>query len=92
MGERVVTVNDVLDGPTVLDISCLDRPYLSGFVQKLQTPGGVVYFLPQHRGMPIASPAVFEQIGAGSAMACGASPRPITSRWCGLDAMTARSR
>jgi hypothetical protein len=64
MGERVVTVNDVLDGHTVLDISCLDRLYLSGFVQKLQTPGGVVYFLHQHRGMPIASPAVFEQIGS----------------------------
>jgi hypothetical protein len=64
MGERVVTINDVLDGHTVLDISCLDRLYLSGFVQKLQTPGGVVFFLHQHRGMPIASPAVFEQIGS----------------------------
>jgi hypothetical protein len=64
MGERVVTVNEVLDGHTVLDISCLDRLYLSGFVQKLQTPGGVVYFLHEHRGMPIASPAVFEQIGS----------------------------
>lgn len=63
MGERVVTVNDVLDGHTVLDISCLDRLYLSGFVQSLQTPGGVVYFLHEVRGMPIASPAVFEQIG-----------------------------
>jgi len=33
---RVVTVNDVLDGHTVLDVSCLDRLYLSGFVQRLQ--------------------------------------------------------
>jgi hypothetical protein len=64
MGERVVTVNDVLDGHTVLDLSCLDRLYLSGFVQKLQTPGGVVYFLHEHRGMPIPSPAVFDQIGS----------------------------
>jgi hypothetical protein len=39
-GSRVLTVNDVLDGHTVLDLSCLDRLYLSGFVQKLQTPGG----------------------------------------------------
>ncbi len=62
-GLRVTTVNDVLDGHTVLDIQCLDRLYLSGFVQSLQTPGGVVYFLHEHRGMPIASPAVFEQIG-----------------------------
>jgi hypothetical protein len=63
-GSRVVTVNDVLDGHTVLNVSCLDRLYLSGFVQSLQTPGGVVYFLREHLGMPIASPAVFEQIGA----------------------------
>jgi hypothetical protein len=64
VGSGVVTVNDVLDGHTVLDLSCLDRLYLSGFVQRLQTSGGVVYFLHEHRGMPIASPAVFEQIGA----------------------------
>ena len=63
-GSRVVTVNDVLDGHVVLDLSCLDRLYLSGFVQRLQTSGGVVYFLREHRGMPIASPAIFEQIGA----------------------------
>jgi len=64
MGERVVTINDVRDGHTVLDISWLDRLYLSAFVQKLQTPGGVVFFLHEHRGMPIASPAVFDQIGS----------------------------
>jgi hypothetical protein len=62
-GPRVVTVNEVLDGHAVLDIQCLDRLYLSGFVQGLQTPGGVVFFLHQIRGMPIASPSLFEQIG-----------------------------
>lgn len=62
-GPRVVTVNEVLDGHAVLDVQCLDRLYLSGFVQGLQTPGGVVFFLHQIRGMPIASPALFEQIG-----------------------------
>jgi hypothetical protein len=62
-GPRVVTVNELLDGQVVLDIECLDRIYLSGFVNSLQTPGGVIYFLHDHRGMPIASPAVFAQIG-----------------------------
>ena len=47
----------------VLDIECLDRIYLSGFVNSLQTPGGVIWFLHEHRGMPITSPAVFAQIG-----------------------------
>ena len=45
------------------DISCLDRLYLNGFVAKLQTPGGVVYFFHDHRGKPIVSPALFEPIG-----------------------------
>jgi hypothetical protein len=53
---RVVTVNEALDGHTVLDIQCLDRLYLSGFVQGLQTPGGVVFFLHQVRGMPWSVP------------------------------------
>jgi hypothetical protein len=52
-------------GHVGLDISCLDRLYLTGYVGKLQTPGGVVYFLHDHRGNPITSPALFERIGAG---------------------------
>jgi hypothetical protein len=60
---HVVTVPELLDGHTVLDIECLDRIYLNGYVPKLQVGGQVVTFLHDHRGMPIASPAVFEQIG-----------------------------
>jgi hypothetical protein len=62
-GRAVVTVNELLDEQVVLDIECLDRIYLSGFVNSLQTPGGVIWFLHEHRGMPISSPAVFAQIG-----------------------------
>lgn len=50
-------------GHVRLDISCLDRLYLTGFVAKLQTPGGVVYFFRDHLGKPIVSPALFEPIG-----------------------------
>jgi hypothetical protein len=59
----VVTVPELLDGHTVLDIECLDRIYLNGYVPKLQVGGQVVTFLHDHLGMPIVSPAVFEQIG-----------------------------
>lgn len=59
----VVTAADVIAGHVSLDISCLDRLYLTGFVPKLQTPGGVIYFLHNHLGNPITSPAIFEQIG-----------------------------
>jgi hypothetical protein len=36
----LVTAADMVAGHVGLDISCLDRLYLTGFVAKLQTPGG----------------------------------------------------
>jgi len=59
----VVTAADMVAGHVGLDISCLDRLYLTGFAAKLQTAGGVIYFLRDQRGKPIASPALFEPIG-----------------------------
>jgi hypothetical protein len=44
----VVTAADMVAGHVTLDISCLDRIYLTGFVPGLQTAGGVVYFLHNH--------------------------------------------
>ena len=58
-----VTVNDVLDGHVVLDMECLDRIYLNGYVPNLQMGGQVVSFLTQHLGNPIPSPAILEKIG-----------------------------
>ena len=62
-GPAVVTAAEMVAGHVTLDISCLDRLYLNGYVAKLQTPGGVVYFFHDHRGKPIVSPALFEPIG-----------------------------
>ena len=62
-GPAVVTAADMVAGHVTLDVSCLDRVYLNGYVAKLQTPGGVVYFFRDHRGKPIVSPALFEPIG-----------------------------
>jgi hypothetical protein len=59
----VVTAAEMVAGHVGLDISCVDRLYLNGYVAKLQTPGGVIYFFHDHRGKPIASPALFEPIG-----------------------------
>jgi hypothetical protein len=59
----VVTAAEMVTGHVSLDVSCLDRVYLNGYVNKLQTPGGVVYFFHDHRGKPIVSPALFEPIG-----------------------------
>jgi len=58
-----VTVNELLDGHAGLDIECLDRIYLNGYVPNLQVAGQVVSFMSAHLGLPIASPAIMEQIG-----------------------------
>ena len=44
-----VTVNDVLDGHVKLDLECLDRLYLHGYLSHLQVGGQVMQFL-NHRG------------------------------------------
>jgi hypothetical protein len=57
-----VTVNDVLDGHVALDLECLDRLYLHGYLGRLQVSGQLVQFL-KHRGYPIPSAACLQQIG-----------------------------
>ena len=54
-----VTVNDVLDGHVQLDLDCLDRVYLHGYLGQLQVGGQVVQFL-RHRGFPVPSPACLQ--------------------------------
>jgi hypothetical protein len=57
-----VTVNDVLDGHAGLDLECLDRLYLHGYLGQLQVGGQVIQFL-NHRGYSVPSPACLQQIG-----------------------------
>src|SRR5258707_13019279 len=60
---HVVTVPELLDGHTVLDIECLDRIYLNGYVPGLQVGGQGGSFMTQHLGCPVPSPAIMEEIG-----------------------------
>jgi hypothetical protein len=46
-----------------LDVECLDRIYLNGYVPNLQVGGQVVSFMTAHLGFPIPSPAIMEKIG-----------------------------
>ena len=63
MGETVLRVGDLLDEHVALDVECLDRIYLNGYVPTLQTSGQVWWFFTKHLGFPIASPAIMEKIG-----------------------------
>jgi hypothetical protein len=57
-----VTISDVLDRQVGLDLDCLDRLYLHGYLGQLQVGGQVIQFL-KHRGYPVPSPAALQQIG-----------------------------
>ena len=59
----VLTVNDVLDGHVGLDVECMDRIYLNGYVPNLQVSGQVASFMTAHLGYPIPSPAILDKIG-----------------------------
>ena len=61
-GERP-TVAEALEGHVTLDVECFDRMVFNAYVPLLQSGGGVVTFLRDHRGQPIPSPALFAPIG-----------------------------
>ena len=51
------SVADVLRDHVVLEYEAIDRMYLNVYVPFLQTVGGVVSYLREHRGLPYASTA-----------------------------------
>jgi hypothetical protein len=61
--ERRPSVAEALEGHVTLDIECFDRLVFNAYVPLLQSGGGVVTFLRDHRGNPIPSPALFAPIG-----------------------------
>ena len=51
--------------PVSLEVRCIDRLYLHAYMPKLQTSGGLCYFLRDHLGHPIPSPALFRPMHDG---------------------------
>jgi hypothetical protein len=49
--------NEILKEHVTLDIECIDRIYLNGYIPNLQVPGQLVTFL-RHHGYRIPSPAI----------------------------------
>lgn len=52
-------IESIIRDHVTLTVRCLDRIYLQGYMPKLQTSGGLCYFLRDHLGQPIPSPALF---------------------------------
>ena len=63
MSEKVLRVGDLLDGHVRLDVECLDRIYLNGYVPGLQVGGQVASFMTAHLKVPMPSPAIMEKLG-----------------------------
>jgi hypothetical protein len=58
----MLTVKEVLQDRVSLDIECVDRVYLNGYVKNLQMPGGVVNFIREQKHWPIPSPQMMKQL------------------------------
>jgi hypothetical protein len=56
-------VGELLGGHVALDVECLDRVYLNGYVPNLQVGGQVASFMTARLGCPIYSPAIMEKMG-----------------------------
>lgn len=55
-------LQDILPGKISLDIECVDRVYLNGYVKTLQMAGGVVNFIREQFNWPIPSPKALYQM------------------------------
>jgi hypothetical protein len=55
-------VAEIITEHVTLDLQCVDRLYLNGYVPRLLTEGGVVTFLRHAGATAVPSPAVFGQI------------------------------
>jgi hypothetical protein len=56
------TIPELLDGHVTLEVECLDRLYLNGYIGRLATGLGLVVFMREQLGKPVASPVVLGQI------------------------------
>jgi hypothetical protein len=57
-GRMMPNIESIIRDHVTLTVRCLDRIYLQGYMPKLQTSGGLCYFLRDHLGHPIPSPAL----------------------------------
>lgn len=61
----MANINELLKGHVTLEVECIDRLYLNGYLPSLATGGGLIRFLTEHLGKPIPSPALLGQITQG---------------------------
>jgi len=73
------TIPELLSGHVTLEVECLDRLYLNGYIGKLATSGGLVTFMREQLGKPIPSPVVLGQVT--KKLRGRSRPRPSATRF-----------
>jgi hypothetical protein len=58
----MASIPELLHDHVTLEVECLDRLYLNGYIGRLATSGGLVTFMQQQLGKPIPSPVVLGQV------------------------------
>src|ERR1700684_952193 len=58
----MATIPELLDGHVTLEVECLDRLYLNGYIGKLATGPGLMMFMRGQLGKPVPSPVVLGQV------------------------------
>lgn len=58
----MANIPQLLNGHVTLEVECLDRLYLNGYIGTLATPGGLVACMRDQLGKPIPSPVVLGQV------------------------------
>src|SRR5215831_10484414 len=58
----MATIPELLDGHITLEVECLDRLYLNGYIGKLATGTGLSMFMRFQLGMPVPSPVVLGRV------------------------------
>ena len=58
----MATINELICNHVTLEVECLDRIYLNGYIPNLQIPGQLITFLVQHRKQKIPSPALLHKM------------------------------
>jgi hypothetical protein len=53
-------IADIIRHHVSLEVRCIDRIYLHAYMPKLQTSGGLCYFLHDYLGHPVPSPALLK--------------------------------
>jgi hypothetical protein len=56
------SIPELLNGHVTLEVECLDRLYLNGYIGPLATSGGLVNSMREQLGKPIPSPVVLGQV------------------------------